>query len=305
MYRSNRKFASKDLIVITGATSGIGLAVTKELAGRNCHLVLGCRNIHAGERIRKQLKKEFGHSILVEVFPIDLSCLESISSFVDQVNRLNKPIYALVNNAGIFYAPPSLTIDQIEQTFQVNYLGHFLVTVLLLPKLKLHQLGARIINLTSKAHQANEYFPDLELHHYFDDSHVNRFRAYQYSKFCLVVFAHKLSSILANTLVTVHCVDPGNVETNIYRHFPQLANKVLFCLQKPIRVLVVKTPREGAQSVLYAILSSPTPQFYICSHYQAKAELNPRVYSPILGDALWTLSRNMCRSHLLEMNYSR
>lgn len=291
--------------MVTGATSGIGLAVVNDLAPRNCHLVLGCRNRQTGEDIRKQLGKQFGSGILVDVFEIDLRCLKSISAFVSRVNQLEKPIYALVNNAGIFYAPPALTVDLVEQTFQVNYLGHYLVTILLLPKLKQHPGGSRIVNLVSKAQQAVEYFPDLELHTQFDDSPSNRFKAYQYSKFCLVLFAHKLSSILVDSSVSVHCVDPGNVETNIYRHFPQLSNRALFYLQKPIRILVIKTPHEGAQAVLYAILSKQIPRFYISKHFSEDDEgfeINPRVNNPILGDTLWTLSRQLCRDHLLEMS---
>uniref|UniRef100_A0A1Q3F6R1 Putative dehydrogenase with different specificities related to short-chain alcohol dehydrogenase n=1 Tax=Culex tarsalis TaxID=7177 RepID=A0A1Q3F6R1_CULTA len=305
LYRSKRTFSSKDLIVITGASSGIGLASVKDLVKRGCHLVLGCRNEAAGQQVCKQLRQQFGPEVLVDVYYVDLGSLKSIVSFVDQVGLLRKPVYALVNNAGIFYAPPAPTADQIEQTFEVNYLGHYLLTILLLPKLKQHPGGSRIVNVVSRAHQAVERFPDTELHQLYDDSPQNRFRAYQYSKFCLVLFAHKLSSILVNSKVTVHCVDPGNVETAIYRHFPQLNNSFLYCLQKPVRLLAVKTPREGAQALLYAVLSDQTPPFYLSSHRPKesdKSEVNPRIYNPILGDTLWTLSRQMCRVHLLEMN---
>lgn len=272
---------------------------------RGSHLVLGCRNETVGKQVCKQLRQQFGPEVLLEVYYIDLGSLKSIVSFVDQVGLLGKPVYALVNNAGIFYAPPVLTSDQIEQTFEVNYLGHYLLTILLLPKLKQHSGGSRIVNIVSKAHQAVERFPDKELHQAYEDSPQNRFRAYQYSKFCLVLFAHKLSLILANTSVTVHCVDPGNVETAIYRHFPQLNNKILYWLQKPVRLLTVKTPQEGAQAIIYAVLSKTTPSFYLSNHYSKKSEkseVNPRIYNPILGDTLWTLSRQMCRVHLLEMN---
>lgn len=305
LYRSKRTFSSQDLVVITGASSGIGLAVVKDLVRRGCHLVLGCRNEAAGQIVCDQLRQQFGSEVLVDVYFVDLGSLKSIVSFVDRVGLLGKPVYALVNNAGIFYAPPALTADQIEQTFEINYLGHYLLTILLLPKLKQHPNRSRIVNVVSKAQICVERFPDTELHQLYDDSPQNRFRAYQYSKFCLVLFAHKLSSILANSNVTVHCVDPGNVETAIYRHFPQLNNKVLYYLQKPIRLLAVKTPREGAQSILYAILSGAIPQFYVSNHHSSeseKSEVNPRIYNPILGDTLWTLSRQMCRVHLLEMN---
>lgn len=304
LYRNKRVFHGRELIVITGATSGIGLALANELASRNCHLVLGCRNLTNGILVRKKLEQQVGPANTVDIFELDLSSLKSVVGFVDSVNSLRKPIYALVNNAGIFYAEPGLTIDGIEQTFQVNYLSHYLLTILLLPKLKLYPGNSRVVTVSSKAHQDVERFPDLELHREFDDSPSNRFRSYQYSKFSVVTFSQKLSSILANSNVTVHCVDPGNVETDIYRSFPPLSNKLLFYLQKPIRLLLVKTPREGAQGLLYAIISPETPRFYITKHYsnsEEQQEVNPRIYNPILGDTLWKLSRQLCRDHLLEL----
>lgn len=119
LYRTRRNFANRELIVITGATSGIGLAVVSELASRACHLVLGCRNQAAGVKLLEHLKEQFGSDIVVNIFELDLSCLKSVAAFVEKVNALQKPIYALVNNAGIFYAPPALTVDGLEQTFQV------------------------------------------------------------------------------------------------------------------------------------------------------------------------------------------
>lgn len=292
------------MIVVTGATSGIGRALVHELIPRACRLVLGCRNHEAGVKLLNDLKHQYGSDIDVKIFHLDLSCLKSVAEFVEKVNALGEPIYALVNNAGIFYAPPALTVDGLEQTFQVNYLSHYLLTILLLPKLKQFPGNSRVINVSSKAHLAVERFPDLELHRQFEDLPNNRFRAYQYSKFSLVLFAHKLSSILADSTVSIHCVDPGNVETGIYRSFPPLANKVLFYLQKPLRILLIKTPREGVQGILYALLCKEVPRFYITNHYLNEdeiGEVNPRIFSPILGHKLWTLSRQLCREHLIEM----
>ncbi|XP_062539301.1 retinol dehydrogenase 14-like [Armigeres subalbatus] len=305
LYRSRRKFVKNELVVITGATSGIGLALADELVSRNCHLVLGCRSLARGREIQKQLQQRIGHpDTKINIFELELTSLESVVRFVKDVNELQKPIYALVNNAGIFYTQSTLTVDGIEQTFQVNYLSHYLLTLLLLPKLKQYSGNSRIVILSSKAHQRVERFPDLELHREFEDSSSNRFRSYQYSKFSSVLFAYKLSSILANSNVSVHCVDPGNVETSIFRSFPPLSNKFLYYIQKPLRVLLIKTPREGAQGLLLAILSPNPPRFYINEHHFDKDEdykINPRIFNPILGDTLWTLSRKLCREYLLEM----
>ncbi|XP_055586659.1 retinol dehydrogenase 12-like [Uranotaenia lowii] len=307
LYRTSRKLETQFLVVITGATSGIGLATAKEIAKRNSHLVLGCRKLIAGEKIKQQLKESIGTDILVDIFELDLGCLKSVVSFVEQVNNLGKPIYALVNNAGIFYTPPEATADGsgLERTFQVNYLAHYLLTIRLLYRLK-QCPNSRVVNVVSQAHRGIQCFPDLQFHRPYDDSSANRFQSYSYSKFCLVLFAYKLSSILSGvTDISVHCIDPGNVETSIFKHLPSLSNRLLFCLQKPIRLLVIKSPHEGAQGILYAILEESRPRFYISnfwSNLEETTEINPRVYNPILGETLWTMSRQMCREHLLELS---
>lgn len=297
-YWSPRKFENRELIVVTGCTSGIGLAVVKDLGARRCHLVLGVRQLAKGEKVRKLLVKKFGQDILVDVYHVEYGCLGSVAGFAKRIVDLQKPIYALVNNAAVFYATPLMTVDKIESTFQVNYLGHFLLTLLLLPTLKQCPNGSRIVNVASKAHLAIQNFPEPELHERFEDTPLNRFRAYQYSKFCLVLFSYKLSSLLAGSSVSVHCVDPGNVETDIYRNFPQLSNKFSFYLQKPIRILTVKTPSEGAQAILYAILEEQPPRFYINKFHlphDESTEINPIVKNPVLGETLWTLSQQLSR----------
>lgn len=276
-----------------------------DLATRSCHLVLGCRSLERGRFVRDQLQLRTGREgTTIDIFELDLASLDSVVRFVDNVNKLQKPIYALVNNAGAFYVQPTLTGDGIDHTFQVNYLSHYLLTLLLLPKLKQYSGNSRIVIVSSNAHRSVERFPDLELHRVFEDTPQNRFRSYQYSKFSLVLFAYKLSSILANSNVSVHCVDPGNVETNIYRTFPPLSNKLLFYLQKPLRIFLIKTPREGAQGLLLAIVSPDVSRFYIARHHSDEDEtrtINPLIYNPILADTLWTLSRKLCSEHLLEM----
>lgn len=111
-----------------------------------------------------------------------------------------------------------------------------------------------MVNVSSEAHR---------LCHQLDlPKKASLFEVYGHSKLCLNLFTRKLASLLEyKTAVTV---DPGNVETNIFRHFPLLSNPILKVLFWPIRYLTVKTPKQGAQSVLYAILAPEvTPACYI------------------------------------------
>lgn len=206
-------------------------------------------------------------------------------------------MYALVNNAGIFYAEPADTDDGIEVTFQTNYLSPFLLTLLLLPALRFNSTGSRVINLSSRAHLNPTVFPKPEFHNRFEDTCDNRMQAYQYSKFYLVLFAQRLSTLLEHSKVTVHCVDPGNAETCIFRTFPPLANRLFFALQWPIRFFVIQTPNEASQSVLHALLVTKSPPFYI-ENLSASTAIHRRAYDPILSNALWLNSRKLCKNRL-------
>lgn len=239
-------------------------------------------------------------SHLITVEELDLTSFENITKFANRILHSYTSIYGLVNNAGIFYNPPTLTEDNFDITYQTNYLGHFLLTLLLLPLLRRHPSGSRIVNIASEAHLQPYLFPQPEFHKPFDDSAENRFRAYQYSKFCLVLFSVRLQELIRVSPITVHCVDPGNTETNIFRNFPQLSNFFLYCLQKPLRILIVKTPREGAQTVLHA-LTTKYPTFYL-SNLRDSDRINYRVFDPILADALWQLSRRYCQRYLTSTN---
>uniref|UniRef100_A0A182JPC5 Uncharacterized protein n=1 Tax=Anopheles christyi TaxID=43041 RepID=A0A182JPC5_9DIPT len=309
LYDSKRKFQNGELVVLTGANSGIGWATILELADRGCHLVIGTRCPTVGQTIREKLMHQYPCAT-IDTFVLKLESLASVVEFSENVRNLNKPLYALINNAGVFYIPPSLTEDKLEYLYQVNYLAHFLLTLRLLPALKQHSSDSRIVNVVSQAHRSVEEIPadDSFCGPLYNDTATNRFRAYAYSKFCLVQFSYRLSQLLAASSTnnpSVHCIDPGNVETAIYRHFPPLANRALFYLQKPLRIFLIKTPHEGAQGILYSVLSEKKPPFYVRRFWGKETsdfdEINPLVRKEALADTLWKRSRQQCSHHLLEM----
>lgn len=256
---------------------------------------MACRDTDKAREIRHQLIQETSN-VNITVESLDLNSLTSTKAFAERVLTTKKTIYALVNNAGIFFNRPALTEDGFDQTFQTNYLGPYLLTLLLLPTLRANPDGGRIINLLSQSHLKPIQFPNSDLYHTFEDTSQNRFAAYEYSKFYLALFSNRLNRILQNSRVTVHCVDPGNVETNIYREFPPLANPLLFALQKPIRLVCIKTAYEGAQSVIHALLVA-TPPFYIVNLRECR-NVHFRVFDPSLSDIIWLTSRKMCSKHL-------
>jgi retinol dehydrogenase-12 len=283
--------------VITGCTSGLGLKLAEELSKKKATLILACRDLEKARKIRDRLIVESGNS-RITVEQVDFTSLQSVQELAERIIQSTSRIFALVNNVGIFYHPSEETKDNLEITFQTNYLSHFLLTLKLLPLLREQEKDARIIFVGSKAHLCVDRCPQKELHQTFEDSRDNRFLSYQYSKFCLTLFGKRLSNILSSpTHLSVHCVDPGNVETQIFRHFPQLSNPWLYLLQKPLRLLLIKTPLEGIQGILFALLSDKKPGFYI-EGIENSERYNPLVLNPLLGDILWQLSRQIVEARL-------
>lgn len=142
-------------------------------------------------------------------------------------------------------------------------LGPFLLTQLLLPTLE-ESVEARVVNISSAAHLSAPTVSIGQLIS-FDKISYDKLNAYRLSKLSLVAFSFKLSTILEsqNSVIKIFAVDPGNVETEIFRNFPPLCNPILYWLQKPLRLILVKTPFEGAQSVLHALFCPNLKSVYI------------------------------------------
>ena len=152
MCKSKAKLNGKTAI-ITGSNTGIGKETAKELAKRGARIIMACRNIKEGIKAADEIKQTTENdNVVVKV--LDLASFKSIRNFADNINSYEERIDILVNNAGVFLCPQSKTEDGFEMHFGVNYLGHFLLTLLLVKKIK-KSSPARIINLTSNLHRSN------------------------------------------------------------------------------------------------------------------------------------------------------
>jgi NAD(P)-dependent dehydrogenase (short-subunit alcohol dehydrogenase family) len=202
---------SGKVCLVTGANSGIGKATTLGLAQRGATVVMVCRDSHKGEAARKEIRDRSGNSH-IDLFIVDLSSQQSIRQLAQDFQQKYTQLHVLVNNAGGVFTLGQVSPDGIEMTLAVNHLASFLLTNLLLDTIKA-SAPARIVNVSSAAHTSG--FIDL------DDLQSTRkykmLRAYSQSKLANVLFTYALARRLEETGVTVNCLHPGVVATNIWR----------------------------------------------------------------------------------------
>lgn len=177
---------------------------------------MACRNFDKCEEARKEIIELTGNK---NVFnrELDLSSLESIRKFAEKFLKEESRLDILINNAGIMICPKSLTKDGLETQIGVNHMGHFLLTNLLLDLLK-KSSPSRIIVLSSLAHIAG-YINKKDLN---SEKSYNRILAYGQSKLANILFTRYLSKKLNGTGVTVYCLHPGSVNTELTRHVPSI-----------------------------------------------------------------------------------
>jgi retinol dehydrogenase 14 len=232
-------------ILITGATSGIGLEASVALATMGARLVVVGRDPAKTARKVEEVRSRSG-STIVESLLCDVASQSQVhrlaAAFVERHERLD----VLVNNAGTVYAKRTVTEDGMEATFAVNYLSAFLLTNLLLDRLT-QSAPARVVNVASNGH----YGGTLD----FDDLGFERgyqiMRAYSRSKLADVLFTRELARRLRGTGVTVNCVHPGVVATNIWDHGPAISRPI-FAIAKRVGMI---SPAAGGATIVYLAAS--------------------------------------------------
>ncbi|GIP40674.1 hypothetical protein J31TS4_39540 [Paenibacillus sp. J31TS4] len=205
--------------VITGATSGIGLAAAQELAARGANLGIVARNAAKAREVAVKLQSSSGNSITVDVFIADMSSQRSIRRAANEILAKCPRIDILINNAGAMFLDHKLTEDGLEMTWAVNHIAPFLLTNLLLDRLMMSE-HARVITTSSHGHKMAAqgiHFDDLSGRRYFGLLGKMKggpnFR-YGETKLANVLFTAELAQRLKGTNVSAYCFDPGLVATN-------------------------------------------------------------------------------------------
>lgn len=184
---------------------------------------------------------------------LDLASLKSIRQFVQKFKDRGLPLHVLVNNAGIMLVPERKTDDGFELHFGLNYLGHFLLTNLLLASLKRSgRQGAcsRVVTMSSATH----YGGRLNMEDLQGRSCYSAHGAYAQSKLALVLFTYHLQEKLTaeGVHVTANAVDPGMVDTDLYQNLCSPAQVA----KRPVAKMLFRTPAEGASTAIYAASAS-------------------------------------------------
>ncbi|XP_048535201.1 dehydrogenase/reductase SDR family member FEY-like [Triticum urartu] len=247
-------------IIVTGATSGIGLEIARQLAQAGAHLVMAVRRPKvARELIQKWQNEqtEVSMPLNIEVMELDLISLDSVARFADTWNARMAPLHVLINNAGIFTIgePQRFTKDGYEEHMQVNHLAPALLAMLLLPSL-IRGSPSRIINVNSVMHTIG--FVDAEDMNLTSGKHKYRsWLGYSNSKLAQVKFSsifHK--RIPAEAGVHTVCASPGIVHTNVARDLP----KILVAGYRLIPYFIFD-PQEGSRSTLFAASDPQVPEY--------------------------------------------
>jgi NAD(P)-dependent dehydrogenase (short-subunit alcohol dehydrogenase family) len=268
------------VFLITGATSGIGKATSFAIASRGATAVLIARNPDLGEATLREIKSKTGNANC-DLLIADLSSQVSVRSLAQQFLSRYPNLHILINNAGIALKKRTLSGEGIEMTFAVNHLAYFLLTNLLLERLK-QNAPAHIINVSSEAHRnVNLDFENLQ-----GEKRYSGFGAYSITKICNVLFTYELGRRLSGTNVTVNAVHPGYLNTRIFRDTPGW-----------FRVFVSLTagrPQKGSEAIMHA-LDCAERDGVTARYFRGKKEArsSPSSYDEALAKRLWQLSEEL------------
>jgi len=280
-------------VLITGGNSGIGLETAVALASRGARVTIAARNRQRGEAALDIIRRRAGGAE-VGLLDLDLASLASVRAAAAAYLAGGRPLHVLINNAGVCLSKRQTTEDGFEATFQVNHLGHFLLTQLLLERAK-KSAPARIINLASKAYSlAGRHgidFDDLQ-----SERHYRGLRTYGRSKLMNIYFTQELARRLAGTGITANCLHPGMVATRFARDGDMtglegfLTGMILACALRPA---------QGARTPIHLAASPELSGVTGCFFQNCRESgLNPIAKRGDMAQELWEISSRLVVEYL-------
>ena len=261
--------------LVTGANTGIGRVTARELARQGAHVFIACRSAERAQPALAEIRAAAG-SDCIELLQLDLGSLDSVRRCAQAFLARGLPLHLLINNAGLAGAR-GLTPSGFELAFGTNHLGHFLLTQLLLDRIR-QSAPARIVTVASKAHYRARGIDWLAVREPTKSS--TGLPEYGVSKLANVLFSAELARRLAGSGVTTYALHPGVVATDVWRSVP-------WPLRSLIKLTMTST-EEGAATTLHCATSAEagaqTGLYYNASRVKAPSAL---AQDPALAADLW------------------
>ncbi len=293
--------------IVTGANSGLGLAVTRELARKGAHVIMACRNAEKAHAAAHAIKQDLP-TAEITVEALDLADLHSVKSFAERMQKALPILDLLCNNAGVMALPLRRTVQGFEMQIGTNHFGHFALTGHLLPLLEAAP-EARIVNTASLAHTwtAGMDFGDLNWEH----KRYKKWDAYGKSKLANLLFTFELDRRLgeSGSQVMAIAAHPGYAATHLQAAGPEMAGSRLgLGLMQIGNALLAQPAEQGAEPLLYAA-AMPDVQggdyygpdgFRQMRGHPRKVRARKAAYSPTAGRELWDLSEALTQVHYLS-----
>ena len=268
-------------VVVTGANSGLGAIVARELARAGARVVLAVRDTSRGDQAAATMPGD------TEVRRLDLADLSSVRAFAD---GWEGPLDILVNNAGVMAIPERRTADGFEMQFGTNHLGPFALTNLLLPR-----ITDRVVTVASDRHRMGKiHFDDLN-----SERRYGRWSAYGQSKLANLLFTLELQRRLeaAGSKVSAHAAHPGYASTKLQGHSKHVVDRLVMAIGNRV---VAQSDAMGALPILYAATQDLPGASYTgpggfqgIRGYPAAAGRTPAAADKDVARRLWEVSEEL------------
>jgi retinol dehydrogenase-14 len=269
-------------VLVTGGSRGIGRATAVGLAAMGAHVAITGRDRGRTESAALEIRGAGGQ---VDMFVADMSTQSEVRRLAEEVLQSLSRIDVLINNVGGYWNTRHVTADGLERTFAVNHLAPFLLTNLLLDRLK-HSAPARVITVSSHAHARGRIdFDDLQGERSYSGA-----RAYDQSKLANVLFIYELARRLQDTSVTANALHPGVVSTSFGAEDPSGVQRFFVPFMRPF----MRTPVQGAATSI-RMASAPNLQ-QVTGRYFATNKpkrSSKRSYDPAIAARLWQVSTDL------------
>ncbi|CAG2109542.1 unnamed protein product [Medioppia subpectinata] len=282
------------VVVITGANTGIGKATAHQLTLRDATVYIGCRDQKKGEAAVKDILS-LNPKANIKLLSLDLSSLTSVRKCAEELSGLETKVDILINNAGLGGCPESQTEDGFEMQIGTNHLGHFLFTLHLIPLLKKAPAG-RIVNVSSEGHNFGKiHLDNINLR----NGEYNNILAYGQSKLANVLFSRELAKRLRHSNINTYCVHPGSIHTEFNRHMDKSTSKegVRAAIMGWFNHNLLLTPLMGSQTTLYCALEDEIADEtgYYYNNCRRVDHMIPEANDDRTAKSLWVLSCDLVK----------